>query len=89
MRTEDIIETQKNAARPEGGRRRRLHEVAEAARAAVLQLLLVELAVEALEVPLEDEAHDDRQAVRRDADRVRVGVRGAPVLWPDVPVNSM
>ena len=53
-------------------------------RAAFLLLLLLKLAVEALEVLLEDEAHDDREPVRRDADRGRVRVGRAPVLWPHV-----
>ena len=38
--------------------------------AALLLLLLRELAIEALEVSLHDEAHDDREAVRSDANRV-------------------
>ena len=39
-------------------------------------------------MPLEEVAHDDAQPVRRYADRVRVRVRRAPVLWPHVAVGT-
>ena len=56
--------------------------------AALLLLLLRELAIEALEVSLHDEAHDNRETVRCDADRVRVCVGRAPGLRPYVSATG-
>ena len=40
-------------------------------------------------MPLEDVAHDDAQAVRRDADRVRIAVARAPGGRPDVRAGDV
>ena len=55
---------------------------------ALLLLLLRELAIEVLEVSLHNEAHDDRETVRGDANRVRVRIRWTPGLRPYVSATG-
>lgn len=51
---------------------------------APLFVLPVQLPVERLQMQLHDIAHHDRQPGRRDADGIRVAVRGAPRARPDI-----
>jgi len=51
---------------------------------APLFVLPVQLPVERLQMQLHDIPHHDRQPGRRDADGIRVAVRGAPRARPDI-----